>query len=416
MSAEKLYSILCTPRAYINYWVHEKQVNILDDGESKCSALVLDYIGDRQKYREYRGGIPIVTHSARELISAYDEHADQVNARLLAGQTRQLEFTGAPDLEEMSRWVEVVTGDRDPVDVAVIAHFMWQIKRKFMGLQGINPIAYPLMPVVFGESGAGKSWAVLSLIQPFRDMGRVWENVTFPQIADERQAYQLKYKYVSFVDELMGIENLESQEKFKAISSGSTVPARRLGYNKYDDVPQNTTFIGTSNYPLIELKLKKGMPRRMAQITARPKDDLLPALKSFKFDAWKAFRGIDENRKNGYIESVEKELAVRQEATDELDSLKMFVAQHKIKKPSKGGPVREIPMLSMYNSYSEFCRSYEIPAESLKKLSSYLVNHKGAIRNQKTKAGKQTTYVLVDACCDVVEVGSSEVVSLFGVK
>ena len=53
-----------------------------------------------------------------------------------------------------------------PLDIAVVKHFVWQVKRKLIGL----PVDHHIMPILFGKSGGGKSVAIHKLVEPLKEL------------------------------------------------------------------------------------------------------------------------------------------------------------------------------------------------------------------------------------------------------
>jgi hypothetical protein len=53
----------------------------------------------------------------------------------------------------LARYVEAVSGKRDPILIKVMEHFIWQVKCKLMGL----PVEHHMLVCFYGKSGAGKS-------------------------------------------------------------------------------------------------------------------------------------------------------------------------------------------------------------------------------------------------------------------
>jgi len=168
----------------------------------------------------------------------------------------------APDDSHLRRWVQAVTGDIRPLDLAVIKHFVWQVKRKMSGL----PVREHMMPIVFGATGGGKSESIKALIRP---LGEVCDTPgSFDILADERQFFRLERNYVMFFDE-MGKSTTADVACIKNAITMERASARVLGSNRSNGAPpNNATFIGGSNVPVNELINDPTSARRFWQINA----------------------------------------------------------------------------------------------------------------------------------------------------
>jgi hypothetical protein len=78
--------------------------------------------------------------------------------------------------------------------IAVHQKFMWQIKRKVLGL----PVTNHLMPVILGPQGKGKSTFVSKLVEPLKELTL---EVDFKMIEDERNV-EMWSSYILFLDEM----------------------------------------------------------------------------------------------------------------------------------------------------------------------------------------------------------------------
>lgn len=137
------------------------------------------------------------------------------------------------------------TSETSPSFVAaVLATFMWQVKRKMRSL----PITDHLMPVLLGPQGVGKSTFVHAMLTPIRE--GVLE-VDFTMIADDRNI-AIWDSLVLFLDE-MGYAARTDIETIKHVITANSLTRRVMRSNSADSVKQKATFIGCSNKELEQL-------------------------------------------------------------------------------------------------------------------------------------------------------------------
>jgi hypothetical protein len=128
--------------------------------------------------------------------------------------------------------------------IAVHQKFMWQIKRKVLGL----PVTNHLMPVILGPQGKGKSTFVSKLVEPLKELTL---EVDFKMIEDERNV-EMWSSYILFLDE-MGYASKANVDTIKHAITASTLTRRPMRSNGKITVAQNATFIGCSNKTLAQL-------------------------------------------------------------------------------------------------------------------------------------------------------------------
>jgi hypothetical protein len=176
--------------------------------------------------------------------------------------------------EPIETWVRAVTGDAKALDVAVVRHFVWQVKRKLYGL----PVERHLMPVVTGAQRGGKSTAVRKLISPVADYVYKLESLT--SLEDERQNEPLTTCLVVFADEMTRSRKVD-MAALKSKISTDTLQWRVLATHHRAQGPMMATFIGTANPELADLIVDETGMGRFAEIKAQAKVD------------WEAINGID---------------------------------------------------------------------------------------------------------------------------
>src|SRR5207302_233324 len=89
-----------------------------------------------------------------------------------------------------------VTGAEDALAVAVVMHFIWQVKRKLNGLK----VDHHLMLVLHGKQRSGKTEATKALLKPISLLIDMPGDLTI--LGDERQVFRQEQFYVTFFDEM----------------------------------------------------------------------------------------------------------------------------------------------------------------------------------------------------------------------
>ena len=132
--------------------------------------------------------------------------------------------------------------DPNPAFVAaVLKNFMWQVKRKMMGL----PVTRHLMPVLLGLTERGKSTFVELMTNPLAELRRP---LTFKQIEDDRNI-EMWSSFIGVLDE-MDHADKSNVETIKNVITAATVSRRPMYSNSIKEKKQNLTLIGTSNKEL----------------------------------------------------------------------------------------------------------------------------------------------------------------------
>lgn len=170
-----------------------------------------------------------------------------------------ISFSGASD--EIEKWVKAATGEVSSLDVAVVEHFIWQVKRKIHGL----PVSHHMMPVLYGKSGGGKSVAVLKLLDPIIS---VVVNTDMGIFNDSFSKRSFLRNFVMFFDELAGVETIDVDLLKQSITS-PTIEWRMMRSEGTFSGPQNCTFIACSNTHLRERIVDPTSARRFWQINCQ---------------------------------------------------------------------------------------------------------------------------------------------------
>lgn len=152
-----------------------------------------------------------------------------------------------PPTDERARaqlqWTRLaeVAFDTDPaLTIAVLQHFVWQVKCKLRNL----PIKHHLMPVVLSPvQGSGKTTFVRHFLSPLQELAT--GPALLSDFADRRSSDIYRFPAV-FIDDMEAISpNLVPILKSLMTSEGMS--RRKLGTSLSVAIPQKTTLIGTAN-------------------------------------------------------------------------------------------------------------------------------------------------------------------------
>jgi hypothetical protein len=183
--------------------------------------------------------------SERLLRHALSEWLENQREAVHRGYREKIAFQSGND-SLVERFVLAVTGKSEPLDVAVIKHFIWQVKRKLFGLK----VEHHLMPILLGKTGGGKTEAVKKLLSPIGDLCDPVGDLTI--LEDERHSFRLAQSFVLFFDE-MGFAERSAVDLLKQKITAENLSWRILGHNKRTTVRNNATFIGATNRNLSDL-------------------------------------------------------------------------------------------------------------------------------------------------------------------
>lgn len=186
--------------------------------------------------------------------------------------------------ETLAKFVQATTGKVDPLDLLILKHFVWQVKRKIAGLE----VTYHLMPVLVGRTGKGKSVAISKFLAPVKTLAETGKD--FSIFSDSREWHLFGEKYVFLFDEMSKARKVDV-ESLKNTITCEFKSYRPLYSNSTIKVAQNGTFLGASNDPISSLINDPTSARRFWQLhfTDSPDRDLLNSL-----DLTEVWQSVDE--------------------------------------------------------------------------------------------------------------------------
>jgi predicted P-loop ATPase len=223
----------------------------------------------------------------------------------------------APVSQTLAPFLLATTGRVDEADITVLAHFLWQVKRKLWG----RPVLYHIMPVFMGPQGSGKSISIKKLLAPLAELGLVL-TTSVAEVADPRYFKTLSENFVAFMDEMSFAEKTDINS-LKNIITAEILTPRKLGTNQNYNLVQSCSFIGGSNRHVNEMFYDTTGMRRFYQIDCLPTMDWASIGKLDSLSIWKS---IDEGLDYGYNTGPQFKLVQqRQEALMNKDDVTLFL-------------------------------------------------------------------------------------------
>lgn len=146
--------------------------------------------------------------------------------------------------------------------IAVLQHFIWQVKRKQLECS----VCHHLMPVVVSPvQGSGKTTMVTRFLSPLEELAS--DPVLLSQLADPRSGEILRFPAV-FIDDVERL-NPGLIAVLKSLLTSNAVNRRRSGTSKADKRRQRATLIGTANEPITVLIADPTGHRRFVELPFR---------------------------------------------------------------------------------------------------------------------------------------------------
>ena len=288
---------------FIKSWFAEHNVNrtlagvwYADNKSTMVKTIISKMLLD---YREFHSATYQVV--SRELILAYiDRYVEQSQEDLLRDLKDRISYRGDNNLVE--KFLTAVVGEVDPIDLVVLKHCLWQVKRKMWG----HRVTWHMMTVISGLTGSGKSVALKLLMTPLED---VTDYAQLSILNDERENFRFYENFVMIFDEMVQAGKTDINALKNRMTS-DYAPQRALHTQIRDKWVNNCTFFGTTNNEVKDIIKDPTSARRYYQLTVKDKCDW-DALNAMNFvELW---QGIDENNETPYIEGHYDVLRERQE-------------------------------------------------------------------------------------------------------
>lgn len=198
-------------------------------------------------------------YNDRKIQHALNIWIDEQRKAVVSEYISNVNFNPAIGPEALHRFLSAVTGESRPLDIAVVQQFIWQIKRKLLGLS----VGQHLMIILVGKHRGGKTEAVKKFLSPIFQLYMVANDMTV--INDERGIKTLNDNYCIFFDEMAKASKVDA-DRLKGIISGEHISYRIMRSNQYVTLKNNCTFIGATNNRVRDLIYDPTSARRFYEL------------------------------------------------------------------------------------------------------------------------------------------------------
>lgn len=335
-------------RQCVRYWFTKKNYGILEARGSRIDLggqLRLDYkewlqqykIQNPDRFRAKGLSLQELEDALREYLNLYEADYRKTIVNGLAYKQSESYL--------LEKFMTALTGEANSLNVAVLKHWMWQVKRRANSLTS----NYPLMPVFVGKQLGGKSMALNKLLAPW-DEFRL--NLKMNQLSDERYYSGFNTNFVGLFDELQGIERVDLNALKNQITTDKNT-YREMRTTTLITTPMRCSFLGASNKSINENFSDSTGMRRFFELKVLPTLDW-EVINGLDFTAlWKS---IDESLTNGYMtKEVLAELRVVQAETVVQEDVETFITEMGLR--YEGEDFRTINTIETYQAYRDWCVS-----------------------------------------------------------
>lgn len=282
-----------------------------------------------------------------EIDDALDKWFEASLKQRIAEVFTTVAFAGSPNsAAKRSAWDAVVSQfdvtETSPEFVeAILRKFIWQVKRKMIGL----PVSNHLMPVILGPQGVGKSTFVRDIF--LKPISELTGNTDFKMIEEERNTEQWR-NFALFLDE-MGYADKADIDNVKNKITAVSVTGRPMGTNFNVQYRQNATFIGCSNKELNQLIRDETGNRRFAALrfSSNPDwsktDAIVPTLLWLSVDE----RGDDPTKE------IADQLRAQQESVREKSIVEQWLSEWQMPLAYKGKALNAAKLYDEFKTWAE---------------------------------------------------------------
>lgn len=225
----------------------------------------------------------------------------------------------ATSIPAQLQWKKLCVGLFDTTDkseefcTAILKKFIWQIKRKMLNY----PVSNHLMPILLGPQGIGKSTFISKLIAPLKE---ATASTDFSQITDDRNI-DLWDNYALVLDE-MGYASKADIDVVKNLVTSNSLTRRIMRSNNAIRVPQNATFIGSSNREIEQIIRDETGVRRFIGIRFSNEPNF-EAMNSINYEL--LWQSVDEHGADP-LANFKEELQIAQDESKVASHVEEWVA------------------------------------------------------------------------------------------
>jgi hypothetical protein len=338
--ARALGSAPATPLDFVGLYAAKLGVSVTYKGAIRAPGRDTYSILDFARGARLTAGELGITYGRDAINDAIEEHYQDARSAALATVRQSISTRRSFD------WLKLVdtcfSEDSGTLEfrVAVLRKLVWQVKRKLQGL----PVTFPLMPVLSGLQGSGKSWFVQAFTKPIVDLVS-WSD--FGALADDRNI-DLWRSYLIVLDEMAKAAKADT-ETIKHVITADHLERRPMRTNSTVTIRQNATFIATTNLSLGEIITDPTGARRFCELHwVQPPRGFLD---QFDFHAaWCSIQAEDADPMARHM----TELAQRQAETRNRGPVESWLTSLDDEDRRNLWEVSEdgfIPTLTLWNSY-----------------------------------------------------------------
>jgi len=345
------------PRTYVLYWLALNNVQVNERGELKdslsrnkatiFSSLWLDYLADIQSHNALQSNLAPAHRDRATAVAvgsmqmALEELIGNQKATFRANSIAELACS-QENLSEVEKFILAVTGKADPKEVAILAHWVWSVKRKMADTN----VVHHIMPILYGKQGGGKTVALEKLIEPIQNYRL---DIKMNQMTDPRYFTAMSENYVMVFDEMQGAQRTEIDILKNQITTKFN-DSRKMGTTDVTRIRQACSFIGATNRPVDEQIIDTTGMRRFWQMNCLPTFNR-ELLGSIDFKA--LWQGIDEKKPDGYIVPYLPEISIVQDQMTAKDDVQAFIDEFSLVVGTSGAV--DVVSGDMFSVYTEWC-------------------------------------------------------------
>jgi len=394
------------PRQFTKAWLAQNDVEVISNGELRSSCKSKADQLKNKMWLDYNE--QIIAHNATEVIQNHNPR-DRKIAKPCTQKDLEMaieEICEAVKLEERIKIFEslkcsqenldpvktfcAALGSQNDVDIDVICHFIWAIKRKMSDQEVTNHI----FPVLYSSAhGVGKSTAIEKILSPISSHVI---DVNFKQLTDDRYSLALAESFVARVEELSGWSAKSEIEALKNVITCKTLTYRKLGTNSVFNVPNRASFIGSTNRRL-NLIIVDSQNRRFHEIeVSKINWELINEI-----DYVKLFQGIDEQKPEGYLhgESLTR-LRKSQEQLASKPQMEEFFQEFSLRLP-ENKDTKFITADEIFKAYCDFVINSGISNRFTKQTLGKQLSNYGFKSFSKKVNGKTANCYEICSSCEI---------------
>ena len=265
-----------------------------------------------------------------------------------------IKFDPSATDESLKKWLRLLTGEVIPWQLAIVKHWIQQVKRKLLRL----PVEYHIFLIIYGAGEDGKTKAIDKLNSPLIDLTL---DFVVEDITNSTYIGSFQDNAIIFCDELVKADKADMGAVKRAITA-TTLSGRPPYGAVVETVEQNCSFIAASNSPVKDLFKDDGM-RRFAQINSikRTIEQYSEMDKLNSIDIWKC---VDENAQNIYYNSERVAIKLHQSTLCTQQPIDVWAEEHNVGPSEK---MKWITFNELFKSFTEWLEENQLkfPTSSL---------------------------------------------------